>query len=113
MSAIGRAAARQRVAKRQAVLDAATALFMAQGYGAVSMDAIARAAGVSKATLYAYFSSKDQFFATIISDACQQNIAATIPAGRRDGRARRADRSSPAACCASCWRIGRWRSTAW
>lgn len=49
---------------------------MAQGYGAVSMDAIARAAGVSKATLYAYFSSKDQLFATIIGEACQERIAA-------------------------------------
>jgi TetR/AcrR family transcriptional repressor of mexJK operon len=68
--------------KRQGVLDAATALFMAQGYGAVSMDAIARAAGVSKATLYAYFSSKDQLFATIIGDACLQNMAgATILPG--------------------------------
>jgi TetR/AcrR family transcriptional regulator, mexJK operon transcriptional repressor len=68
--------------KRQGVLDAATGLFMAQGYGAVSMDAIARAAGVSKATLYAYFSSKDQLFATIIGDACQQNVAgATILPG--------------------------------
>ena len=62
--------------KRQLVLDAAASLFMAQGYGAVSMDAIARAAGVSKATLYAYFSSKDQLFATIIGEACQQNIIA-------------------------------------
>ncbi len=61
--------------KRQLVLDAAAELFMAQGYGAVSMDAIARAAGVSKATLYAYFSSKDQLFATIIGDACRQNVA--------------------------------------
>ncbi len=42
--------------KRQLVLDAAASLFMAHGYGAVSMDAVARAAGVSKATLYAYFS---------------------------------------------------------
>ena len=67
-----------RTASRQSgrlVLDAATALFMAQGYGAVSMDAIARAAGVSKATLYAHFSSKDQLFATIIGEACRQNIA--------------------------------------
>jgi TetR/AcrR family transcriptional regulator, mexJK operon transcriptional repressor len=61
--------------KRQLVLDAAADLFMAQGYGAVSMDAIARAAGVSKATLYAYFTSKDQLFATIIGEACRQNIA--------------------------------------
>jgi len=62
--------------KRQLVLDAAADLFMAQGYGAVSMDAIARAAGVSKATLYEHFSSKDRLFATIIGDACRQNIAA-------------------------------------
>jgi TetR/AcrR family transcriptional repressor of mexJK operon len=75
--------------KRQLVLDAATALFMAQGYGAVSMDAIARAAGVSKATLYAYFSSKDQLFATIIGEACRQNIAVTsfLPDGETDVQA--------------------------
>jgi TetR/AcrR family transcriptional repressor of mexJK operon len=62
--------------KRQAVLDAAATLFMAQGYGAVSMDAIAREAGVSKATLYAHFASKDQLFATIIGEACRHKMAA-------------------------------------
>ena len=36
------------------------------------MDGIARAAGVSKATLYAYFASKAQLFATIIGDACRE-----------------------------------------
>lgn len=61
--------------KRQAVIEAAGELFIAQGYGAVSMDAIARAAGVSKATLYAHFASKDVLFATIINEACQQNMA--------------------------------------
>ena len=61
--------------KRAQMLAASRALFMAQGYGAVSMDAVARAAGVSKATLYAHFSSKDQLFATIIGDACRRNIA--------------------------------------
>lgn len=77
MSASSEIRAESESPKRQLVLDAATSLFMAQGYGAVSMDAIARAAGVSKATLYAYFNSKDQLFATIICEACQQNIAAT------------------------------------
>jgi TetR/AcrR family transcriptional repressor of mexJK operon len=61
--------------KRQLVLDAAASLFMAHGYGAVSMDAVARAAGVSKATLYAHFSSKDRLFATIIGEACRGKIA--------------------------------------
>ncbi len=60
--------------KRHAVLDAAATLFMAQGYGAVSMDSIAREAGVSKATLYAHFTSKDRLFATIITEACQSKI---------------------------------------
>lgn len=75
--------------KRQLVLDAAADLFMAQGYGAVSMDAIARAAGVSKATLYAYFSSKEQLFARIIGEACLQNIAVAefLPADTADVRA--------------------------
>src|ERR1700678_3279294 len=56
--------------KRRQVIDAATELFLAKGYGAVSMDAVARAADVSKATLYAHFASKDALFATIIRDAC-------------------------------------------
>jgi TetR/AcrR family transcriptional regulator, mexJK operon transcriptional repressor len=75
--------------KHQLVLDAAASLFMAHGYGAVSMDAIARAAGVSKATLYAHFSSKDQLFATIIGDACQQKIALgeLLPTNATDVRA--------------------------
>jgi TetR/AcrR family transcriptional repressor of mexJK operon len=61
--------------KRRAILNAATDLFEARGYGAVSMDAIARAADVSKATLYAHFESKDRLFATIIRVACEENIA--------------------------------------
>src|ERR1700722_7231288 len=56
--------------KRRKMLDAATDLFVSKGYGAVSMDAVARAADVSKATLYAHFASKDALFATIIRDAC-------------------------------------------
>ncbi|MGA9866762.1 MAG: TetR/AcrR family transcriptional regulator [Acetobacteraceae bacterium] len=60
--------------KRLAVLDAAADLFIAQGYGAVSMDALARAANVSKATLYAHFRSKDLLFATIIAQACRANV---------------------------------------
>lgn len=52
--------------KRRAMLDAAEALFLTHGYGAVSMDSVARTAGVSKATLYAHFESKDRLFASIV-----------------------------------------------
>ena len=54
--------------KRRQIVLAAEALFLAQGYGAVSMDAVARRAGVSKATLYAHFVSKDGLFASIVAD---------------------------------------------
>lgn len=60
--------------KHRAILNAATELFAARGYGAVSMDAIARSADVSKATLYAHFASKDRLFATIVQVACMENI---------------------------------------
>jgi AcrR family transcriptional regulator len=37
------------------------------------MEAVARAAGVSKATLYAHFASKDELFASIVGEACERN----------------------------------------
>jgi AcrR family transcriptional regulator len=60
--------------KRLQILAAAADLFIEQGYGAVSMDTVARAAAVSKATLYAHFRSKDALFATIIDDACRSSV---------------------------------------
>ncbi len=54
--------------KRRQILAAAEELFLAQGYGAVSMDLVAKRANVSKATLYAHFASKDQLFATIVDE---------------------------------------------
>ncbi len=59
--------------KHRQIIAAAEALFFAHGYGAVSMDAVARQAGVSKATLYAHFVSKDKLFASIVADKGQDN----------------------------------------
>lgn len=44
--------------KRAAILDAAKDLFVAKGFDATSMDAVAEAAGVSKLTLYSHFGDK-------------------------------------------------------
>ena len=49
--------------KRQAILDAAKRVFLANGYTGASMDAIAEAAPVSKPTLYSHFHSKPELFA--------------------------------------------------
>ncbi len=53
--------------KAESILAAARRTFLASGFGAVSMDAIARAAGASKATLYAYFSSKEELFGAVVA----------------------------------------------
>jgi AcrR family transcriptional regulator len=44
---------------RRAILAAATELMLARGLGAVSMDAIAEKAGVSKATIYRWWPTKE------------------------------------------------------
>jgi TetR/AcrR family transcriptional repressor of mexJK operon len=57
--------------KMDIVIRAAWQLFLDQGFSATSMDAIAKAAGVSKATLYAYFPSKEALFASLIVAECE------------------------------------------
>jgi TetR/AcrR family transcriptional repressor of mexJK operon len=56
--------------KRQAIIDAATRMFLAHGYRNVSMDKIAQAAPVSKATLYNHFDSKPALLAAVVSALC-------------------------------------------
>jgi AcrR family transcriptional regulator len=52
-------------AKRDAIVTAGIAAFLAQGYEAASMDAIAAAAGVSKRTVYNHFPSKRELFRAV------------------------------------------------
>src|SRR3954452_10466132 len=54
------AALRQEQARstRRRILDAARRLFVTRGYGAVTMDEIAREAGVAYQTVYAVFGTK-------------------------------------------------------
>jgi TetR/AcrR family transcriptional repressor of mexJK operon len=75
--------------KKQAVIKAALRLFLEQGFGATSMDAIAREAGVSKATLYAHCKSKEELFASITTSCAQRLVALHPPfeTGHHDVRA--------------------------
>jgi AcrR family transcriptional regulator len=57
-------------AKRRQILDGARAVFLAHGFDAASMGEIARAAGVSKGTLYVYFESKEHLFHAIVQEEC-------------------------------------------
>ncbi|MBV9153512.1 MAG: helix-turn-helix transcriptional regulator [Alphaproteobacteria bacterium] len=47
---------------REAIVDAAQRLFLERGFGAVSMDDLAEAAGVARQTLYNQFGSKEEIF---------------------------------------------------
>lgn len=58
--------------KAESVLAAAKRAFLAAGFGAVSMDAIARDAGASKATVYAHFGSKEELFGAVIERECKR-----------------------------------------
>ena len=60
------AAAEEDSAKRRQILDGARKVFMDLGFDGASMNEIARAAGVSKGTLYVYFADKNRLFEAIV-----------------------------------------------
>ncbi len=57
-------------AKQRQIVAGARAVFMAHGFDAASMGEIAKAAGVSKGTLYVYFKDKDELFKAIVEKEC-------------------------------------------
>jgi AcrR family transcriptional regulator len=59
-------------AKRRQIVEGARQVFMAQGFDAASMNEIARAAGVSKGTLYVYFQNKEELFEAIVGHECRE-----------------------------------------
>lgn len=52
--------------KRQAIIAAATELFLRHGYLGTSMDQVTAAAAVSKPTVYRFFTDKEQLFTEIV-----------------------------------------------
>ena len=63
-------------AKRAQIRAAAQQLFLEGGYAGTSTDAIARAAGVSKETLYRHYPSKDE----LLTDVLRHFFNAALPA---------------------------------
>ena len=68
------------------ILEAAHHIFLEQGYGNTSMDAVAKRAGVSKATLYVHFENKEQLFAEVVTRARAgvKRVIAVIAEEERD-----------------------------
>src|SRR5215470_13177091 len=57
-------------AKRRQIIEGARVVFRVLGFDAASMGEIAKAAGVSKGTLYVYFKDKDELFQSIVEKEC-------------------------------------------
>ncbi|QJQ07651.1 TetR/AcrR family transcriptional regulator [Undibacterium piscinae] len=60
---------RRKDARPQELLAAALDHFVERGFAATRLDDVARAAGVSKGTLYLYFSSKEELFKAVVRES--------------------------------------------
>lgn len=58
--------------KHEAILKAATRLFLKNGYTNTSMDAIADMAHVTKQTVYSHYQNKDNLFTKMVSSLCDK-----------------------------------------
>lgn len=67
-------------ARPEEILDAALEVFGAQGFAGARLEDIARAAGVSKGTLYLYFESKEEMFRAMI----RARIVSVLEEGERE-----------------------------
>lgn len=73
-------------AKFQQILDGARKVFLSSGFDGASMNDIARAACVSKGTLYAYFESKEALFQALVRNEkhCQAERVCSFETGETD-----------------------------
>ncbi len=65
--------------KREAILHAATELFIAYGYKKTTIDDVAGAAGVAKGTVYLYYRNKAELFLHAIALQKQQYLEEMAP----------------------------------
>lgn len=66
----------RRGRKFDQVLDGARRIFLRDGFERASVDDIAREAGVSKATIYAYFPDKSLLFLEVARAECERHASA-------------------------------------
>lgn len=74
--------------RRAQLLELGLELFAARPYDDVSIDDIAREAGISKGLLYHYFGGKRDFYVAVVGEAAARLRAATEPDPTLDPRGR-------------------------
>jgi AcrR family transcriptional regulator len=68
----------EETSKRRQILDGARKVFMDLGFDGASMGEIARSAGVSKGTLYVYFTDKNRLFEAIVEEEALEQCKVTF-----------------------------------
>lgn len=71
--------------RHKRVIEAAVKQFLEHGFVRASVDAIAKASGVSKVTIYSYFPTKEALFEAAVA-SCTEEVFASIPPGALDPR---------------------------
>jgi TetR/AcrR family transcriptional regulator of autoinduction and epiphytic fitness len=75
----------RRGESREAIIAAAERLFLERGFGSVSMDELAEAAGVARRTLYNQFASKEEIFREMLLRVSGQLESAFPPGIETEG----------------------------
>ena len=75
VAAISPRRTRRKEARPGELLDAALDLFVEKGFAATRVEEVARRAGVSKGTLFLYFSSKEDLFKAVV----RKNLSGQFP----------------------------------
>lgn len=68
---------RERVSRRQRLIEVGMDLFCEHTYEEISIDDIAEAADISKGLLYYYFPTKHDFYVAVVQSAAEQLLQAT------------------------------------
>jgi AcrR family transcriptional regulator len=90
---------RRKETRPQELLDAALTLFVEKGFAATRAEEVARAAGVSKGTLYLYYPSKEELFKAVV----RQNLTSLIAEGMDMLAKHQGSSSDLLACLMNAW----------
>ncbi|MBW4494209.1 MAG: TetR/AcrR family transcriptional regulator [Oscillatoria princeps RMCB-10] len=74
--------------KVEQILKGAMQEFLAHGYAGTSMDRVAAAAGVSKATVYSYFADKEGLFAALMEGLAKKRFQILLDIASPTGEAK-------------------------
>lgn len=78
----------KRGRKYDQVIDGARCVFLREGFASANVDTIAKTAGVSKATLYSYFTDKRELFLAVAKAECLAQAETALIQAKSDQSAR-------------------------